>query len=134
MHIGDILRDNLIKKLESRTVYIDDCWCYRGVLTSEYPSIRVGNGRQIAVHRVSASLYLDLDLDDKSLQANHLAICKHKNCWNPKHLYIGTQADNMEDKSKLPCEICNGPRLHSYFSTYYNRTIHYCAKCKNRNR
>lgn len=31
-------------------------------------------------------------------QVNHVRECQYKHCFNPNHLYIGTQAQNMADR------------------------------------
>lgn len=53
------------------------------------------------VHRVSASLYLGYDLLDKTIQVNHIRECPNRNCWNPEHLYLGNQWQNVCDAVDL---------------------------------
>lgn len=57
----------------------------------------VFRGKSINASRVSAHVFLGLDLDDRKLQANHKPCCPHQDCWNPEHLYIGTQMENVKD-------------------------------------
>lgn len=52
-------------------------------------------GSKVRVHRLAAHLWLDFDLDSE-LHVLHL--CPTRNCFNPEHLYVGTNADNMKDK------------------------------------
>jgi len=90
----------ILDRLKNSTI-IDDktgCWLYIGGNDGRkgYGKIRF-RYRKVAVHRVSAHLYLGLDLTNNNLQALHKQNCPNKNCWNPEHLYVGTHHDNMQD-------------------------------------
>jgi hypothetical protein len=50
--------------------------------------------RSVMVHRLAASLFLGLKLESDD-QANHR--CDVPRCFNPAHLYIGDQGDNVRD-------------------------------------
>lgn len=93
-----------LKKIEERIrekTTIDPttgCWLFRGYLSS------YGYGRicvdwvNYYVHTISAVIYLDYNLLDKEHQINHKDnVCPNRNCWNPEHLYVGTQAENVQD-------------------------------------
>lgn len=68
---------------------------------TNYPNKRYGmisfNDKMIPVHRISAMLYLGFDIKSAN-QINHK--CPNTRCFNPEHLYIGTQSDNMKDASR----------------------------------
>lgn len=86
------------KALDSYTV-VDpstNCWLYSRVNSDGYGQTMVGP-LQFYVHRLSAAIYLGLDLNDSETCALHKIICPNKNCWNPEHLYIGTKFDNNQD-------------------------------------
>ena len=55
------------------------------------------NGKAYFAHRLACWIYLNLDLDNLSKKALHERCCDRKNCWNLKHLYIGSQKDNVQD-------------------------------------
>lgn len=57
-------------------------------------------GKIIRIHRLAAHLYLGLDLKSK-LQALHKQECLNRHCWNPEHLYIGSNKDNINDRVAL---------------------------------
>lgn len=90
---------NLEEHLKSRTIYDENtgCWLHQGINKSKGYAFATFNYTQVSVHRISAYLYLNYDLEDKSLQVNHKLICSNLNCWNPEHIYVGTQTDNMND-------------------------------------
>ncbi len=86
-------KEEIIKYLESNTVYIDECWLYQLSIADGYGKVKI-NGQTYAVHRLSAHFYLGMSLIG-DLQPNHK--CNNRNCWNPNHLYIGTQYQNAQD-------------------------------------
>lgn len=55
------------------------------------------DGKPYAVHRVSAHLAHGLDLGS-GLKALHQ--CDVPRCFNPDHLFVGTQKDNVHDMFK----------------------------------
>jgi len=74
----------------------NDCWLHPKKIRRGYAMTRYKDGI-FNVSRLSAYLYLGLDLEDKKLHGLHKAECPNKNCWNPDHIYIGTHKDNMRD-------------------------------------
>ena len=96
------------------------------------------------VHRISAKLYLNYDLNDKEHDVLHNLTCFHKNCWNPEHLHIGTHADNMRDswlsgtstnQNKLKTHCKNGHEFTPENTYNTNRGKRLCKICESeRNR
>ncbi len=132
MNITDILRNQLLNTIKSRTKYVDDCWLYFPTTTTTGYGDIIIDGRVRGVHRISASLFLGLDLDDKNLQVNHKSICKYRNCWNPDHIYIGTHADNMRDLISDNCKVCGRLKLLSKWSSRHQKYYKYCTYCAKR--
>jgi len=92
---------------------ISNCHIWTGAQNGVgYGRIRIG-GRYYTTHRISAFLYLGLDLDNYELQANHKRECNNPICWYHEHLYVGTQAQNMADSAALGTHR-GGPRLLAY--------------------
>lgn len=95
---------SIIDRLNEKTVKdkLTECWIFIGGNDGHhgYGKIRF-NGKKERVNRVSACLFLRLDLNDITLQALHKKECLSKKCWNPKHLYIGTRRDNARDAIEL---------------------------------
>lgn len=92
--------ERIIKRLFRKTVVNADtgCWEWKGSCTSSGYG-RAGFGyKDYSVHRLSAYLFLGLDLDDTDLRACHK--CDNKICWNWSHLFVGTQKDNIQDARK----------------------------------
>ena len=97
-------KEEILAKLQKRTIIdpVSGCWLWTGALNS----VTHGHGiirlwkfsPKYYVHRLSAYLFLDYSLSDPSRQVNHH--CPNQNCWNPDHIYVGTQAENNEDKWK----------------------------------
>lgn len=88
------------------TTVKDGCWLYNGTRTREY-GIYIKKPIREYVHRISAHVFLNLDLSDKENQANHKQECPNRNCWCPDHLYVGTQKQNIDDLFKVGAKLEN---------------------------
>jgi hypothetical protein len=88
-------------RLLRRKLVMGDCWRYNGATSPGGYGWIFYDGRPHFVHRVSAMLYLELDLNDKLKQVNHKRECPNKDCFNPNHLYIGNQVQNMSDAMEI---------------------------------
>lgn len=60
----------------------------------KYPTVTI-NGKRLYVHRLVASLYHGLELQDSRSIVMHS--CDNPRCINPDHLSVGSQADNIKD-------------------------------------
>lgn len=70
------------------------CWNWTAGLTSRgYGKIKFG-GKTYAVHRLAAILWCGLDPESR-LQACHS--CDNPRCFNPEHLFPGTNLENVQD-------------------------------------
>ena len=91
-------KDRLLSKTR---VDKNGCWIWTGALDwTGYGIIGIklnDKYRLLAVHRLSAHLFLGLDLTQQHIKALHKNECNRRNCWNYEHLYLGTQQDNVRD-------------------------------------
>ena len=93
-------KDHILRRLIRRRKIdpMTGCWLWTGTTVNGYgrtavaPSVNVL--KSIFVHRLSAHLHLGFDLFS-GLQVNHN--CDTPLCFNPEHLKIGTQKENMVD-------------------------------------
>ncbi len=102
----------LVPKLKSYTTIQDGHWLYTKCLDRDgYGKLTI-YGRAYGVHRLSAWLYLGLDIADKTQKALHKKECAFKNCWNPEHLYVGSAQDNRIDSINQVIHNQNKNRTH----------------------
>jgi HNH endonuclease len=94
------MTDDYLDKAEQRLTPKKDvdtatgCWNFTGTLTSNGYGHMSFHGESEYTHRISAVIYLNFDLDS-GLVVMH--ICDKSSCFNPDHLKIGTQLENMQD-------------------------------------
>ena len=70
----------------------DDCWCWTATVNSKgYGSMSI-NGKSYSAHRVSFYIH-----NGYLPRLNVLHSCDTPRCVNPKHLFLGTQLDNVRD-------------------------------------
>ena len=70
-----------------------DCWYFRGSITGNGYGHVYCRGTEYT-HRLAAMLFLDLDLADGRVVRH---TCDTPPCFNPAHLRLGTQKDNIRD-------------------------------------
>jgi len=122
-------------KLLSHRKIVNGHWLWTGGLTSEKYGV-IYFDKQYLVTRISAWLYLGLDIDSKLL-ALHKNICHETRCFNPEHLYVGTYSDNAKDAFDLGTKTSylnrtHCPQGHEYTkkNTYYYGNVKQCKICK----
>jgi len=74
----------------------NDCWPWTaGTFGGRYGAFQI-DGRPVTAHRMAYSLSNGEVPDDKVVCHS----CDNPLCCNPAHLFLGTHADNMEDKTE----------------------------------
>jgi hypothetical protein len=121
----------LVRRLTVRTRIIDGHWLWIGKITSGGRGVMTVGGRlkgkDIEVHRLSAFIYLGLDLKDSNSHSLHKPSCTYRNCWNPEHLHVGSHADNMKDIMLLPNFRCGHPKEGNL--SFRSNGHHRCLTC-----
>jgi len=89
------IRQKIEKRLlKKRIIDSNGCWIFTGHLNNKgYGVIHYDQGH-IFVHRLSMKLYRS---DEYSDNLNVLHKCDIRKCFNPEHLFMGTQSDNIRD-------------------------------------
>lgn len=70
------------------------CWLYTGSTAGNGYGRMSYQGSNEYTHRVAAVIYLGFDRDSGKFV---LHFCDEPSCFNPEHLFTGTQKDNMRD-------------------------------------
>lgn len=123
----------LDKIIENRVKMGNGCWRYNLFVNPGGYGRTNFKGKKILVHRFIAYVVLGLDLKSK-LKALHK--CDTPDCFNPLHLLVGTQRDNILDciakgranyKTKIKCK--NG---HDFTieNSYFSGNRRHCKQCK----
>ena len=89
----------LTERLEARRVINTEtgCWEWQGNLNRKgYGTISYRN-RLVTVHRAAAHAYLGVPLRSP-LHVLHR--CDNRRCFNPEHLFLGTNLDNVRDRDR----------------------------------
>ncbi len=87
---------------------IDDvtgCWNWTGNLNNKGYGMMTYQGKMRLLHRLMMHLYRGLNLEDSSIKVLHR--CDNPRCINLKHLFVGTQLENMGDMSAKGRHWCS---------------------------
>lgn len=123
------LRETLLsKKLEMSS----GCWFWLGAKnTNGYGIIHVGEHR-MGVHRASFIAFRNSEFNS---ELNVLHICNKERCFNPAHLYQGTQVDNVNDQIKAGTHpnasktYCKNGHEFTEENTGRQKAGRYCKTC-----
>jgi hypothetical protein len=94
--------EELVSHIRSQTrTTPDGHWRFEGGRHHSGHGVIWYEGRQITVSRLSAHLYLGLELKRLDRFACHKPSCPYKDCWNPNCLYIGNAKENAKDRTRI---------------------------------
>lgn len=123
----------LIPLIDRFSLDANGCWNWKGSKNSNGYGEAHYQDKRILAHRLAAHLWLRMPLADKRFVLHR---CDNPACFNPKHLFFGTQSDNMQDCAKklrhgmLRRTHC--PKGHPYNeqNTHLYQGRRFCRTCK----
>ncbi len=90
--------EDVIVRLQRKTRNEGECWVFTGNLVGRGYGKIWYNGKSERLNRLICHLWYGADLRNQDWTANHTDECTNNACWNPKHLYVGTQYQNVQDQ------------------------------------
>lgn len=106
---GQIAPRNVLERLwlNSSGTSDQECWEYLGKDSGSggHKRIRLDCGTRMQVHRLAWEAHHGKPIPNDLLVLHK---CDNPCCFNPAHLFLGTQKDNMEDRSKKGRATWNG--------------------------
>jgi len=94
------VKRNFISKLPKEAFdskFENSCWLWQGNMHwNGYGRINWGKTERYFAHRISYMIYNGFIPQGKVIRHT----CDNPHCINPKHLVMGTQADNLKDMAK----------------------------------
>jgi len=107
--VRDLLEDATFWSLVDQSGGIDACWPWQGKLNPD--GYGVVGGRSVGAHRIA---WAKANAKEQGALCV-LHTCDNRPCCNPKHLYLGTQVDNVRDRTnrgRAASGDRNGARLY----------------------
>lgn len=96
LRIVSVPNQRVLKRLENHSVFLEEtgCFIWNGDrVKAGHGRIHMKEGLKL-VHRVSYVLFVGDIPTDKIVMHK----CDVPNCWNPNHLRVGTQLENIKDR------------------------------------
>ena len=90
----------------------DECWEWLGTKSNNYGRFYVNQtGKYESYPAHTIALYLSKGIWPNTTQVTCHS-CNNSLCCNPKHLYLGTQKDNMVDRKKAGTVATAANKMH----------------------
>lgn len=128
-------KDTTLKRLlANRVISVGDCWEWDGCKNGKGYGLLSFGRRAMRVHRLIMWILHDFDLKSELLVLHK---CDNPPCFNPKHLFFGTNLDNQRDfwqKGKSPHRVLKThcPAGHEYTpeNSIVRRGTKECRECR----
>lgn len=119
----------VMKLIRNRRYNNKGCWLWSGFIANNGYGRVKNNNEDIHIHTLSAKLY---NIFEEGLQTLHR--CNIRRCFNPGHLYAGTQKDNVRDQIKDGTHPSNSEKLKTHCPHGHEYTIVNTRICRDGSR